>query len=187
MKELFNAVQLSHDLISRYLRVGMTAADATCGNGNDTVFLAKRVGPDGRVFAFDIQKEAIEAAKALAAKEGLTNITFIHDGHENIKAHITTGIDCVVFNLGYLPSSVSKVTTKKRTSVRALKAALSLLNPDGMMVCCAYVSHNGGMREFHAMKRALRRLDAALFQTMVFDQPNRKKCAPKVLFCKKKS
>ncbi|PNH03525.1 putative rRNA methylase ytqB, partial [Tetrabaena socialis] len=40
---------------SQVLRPGDTAVDATCGNGHDTLFLARAVGPGGHVFAFDIQ------------------------------------------------------------------------------------------------------------------------------------
>lgn len=38
--------------------------DATCGNGHDTLFLANLVGPNGTVYAFDIQEEAIEHTTA---------------------------------------------------------------------------------------------------------------------------
>ena len=31
--------------------------DATMGNGYDTVYLAKKVGPKGKVYAFDVQEE----------------------------------------------------------------------------------------------------------------------------------
>lgn len=30
--------------------------DATMGNGYDTVYLAKKVGPKGKVYAFDVQE-----------------------------------------------------------------------------------------------------------------------------------
>ena len=35
--------------------------DATMGNGYDTVYLAKKVGPKGKVYAFDVQEEAIKS------------------------------------------------------------------------------------------------------------------------------
>ncbi len=37
------------------IREGMTVVDATCGNGNDAQWLAERIGPQGHLFAFDIQ------------------------------------------------------------------------------------------------------------------------------------
>ena len=37
--------------------------DGTLGNGHDTVFLAKLVGPNGHVYGFDIQEQAIVSTK----------------------------------------------------------------------------------------------------------------------------
>lgn len=37
------------------IREGMTVVDATCGNGNDAKWLAEKIGPQGHLFAFDIQ------------------------------------------------------------------------------------------------------------------------------------
>ena len=41
--------------------------DATMGNGYDTVYLAKKVGPKGKEYVFDVQEEAIKStAKKVA-------------------------------------------------------------------------------------------------------------------------
>ena len=40
---------------------GARAIDATMGNGHDTLFLARAVGPQGRVIAFDVQDAALAA------------------------------------------------------------------------------------------------------------------------------
>ena len=186
MKDLFNAVALSHQLIESHVKPGMTVIDATCGNGNDTIFLSKRVGPAGKVYSFDIQTQAIKKAKALAEKESLSNIRFFLKSHEYLAELVTCDIDCVVFNLGYLPSSDSNRSTKARSTVKAFHSALKSLSVGGVIVCCAYVSHCGGMREFRKLIQFLRRLDAAKCQTMVFEQPNQIKYAPKVIFVRKK-
>ena len=39
--------------------------DATCGNGHDTLELARMVGPSGRVVSFDIQADALASAQTL--------------------------------------------------------------------------------------------------------------------------
>ena len=44
------------------VKEGDYAVDATLGNGHDTCFLAEIVGDSGKVFGFDIQKEAIESS-----------------------------------------------------------------------------------------------------------------------------
>src|SRR4051812_2315376 len=62
------AVQWSHLILSPRLRPGDVVVDATAGNGYDTLFLAERVLPGGRVFTFDVQAEAIEATRARLVK-----------------------------------------------------------------------------------------------------------------------
>ena len=42
---------------AQFVQPGDTVVDATCGNGGDTLWLARAVGPSGRVLAFDIQVE----------------------------------------------------------------------------------------------------------------------------------
>ena len=41
----------AHDWISRLVLPGDTVVDATAGNGHDTAFLARLVGPEGKVHA----------------------------------------------------------------------------------------------------------------------------------------
>jgi len=53
---------------------GQTICDLGCGNGFYTLELARRVGPDGIVYAVDIQPEMLRMLARQAATEGLTNI-----------------------------------------------------------------------------------------------------------------
>ena len=48
--------------------------DATMGNGYDTVYLAKKVGPKGKVYAFDVQEESIKYTSKKVAREELENV-----------------------------------------------------------------------------------------------------------------
>ena len=57
------------------LRKGMTFVDAGCGEGFFALPAAKIVGPEGRVYAFDINPESVAALNSNAAAEGLTNIS----------------------------------------------------------------------------------------------------------------
>lgn len=47
------------------LEKGDIAVDATMGKGNDTVLLAELVGISGKVYAFDIQREAVGITKRI--------------------------------------------------------------------------------------------------------------------------
>src|SRR6187200_825592 len=83
------AVQWSHVIQSGRLRAGDVVVDATAGNGHDTVFLAQHVLPGGRVFAFDLQQEAIEATKSQISKHEIPitreeDIILHHAGHERM-------------------------------------------------------------------------------------------------------
>lgn len=56
------------------VRKGMTVADVGAGAGYFSVKLARKVGPEGVVFATDIQPRMLELLRDYAAQHGLTNI-----------------------------------------------------------------------------------------------------------------
>lgn len=56
---------------------GSRVADVGAGGGWFTVRLARRVGPNGRVYAEDVQPQMLEATTRRAAREGLPNIRYI--------------------------------------------------------------------------------------------------------------
>ena len=56
------------------VRPGQTICDMGCGNGFYTLELARRVGPEGLVYAVDIQPEMLRMLAEVASREGLTNI-----------------------------------------------------------------------------------------------------------------
>jgi ubiquinone/menaquinone biosynthesis C-methylase UbiE len=59
------------------LRRGLTVVDYACGPGHYTIPIAEQVGPDGRVYAVDIQPMAMETIQRKAARKGLKNITTV--------------------------------------------------------------------------------------------------------------
>ena len=64
------------DLIMDALRIAerATVADIGAGSGFFTVRLARRVGPNGVVYAEDIQLPMLESIKRRVSREGLTNV-----------------------------------------------------------------------------------------------------------------
>ncbi|MFY9528861.1 MAG: methyltransferase domain-containing protein [Candidatus Acidiferrales bacterium] len=58
------------------LKPGHTVVDLGSGAGMDTFLAAQRVGPTGRVFGFDLTREMVERARAIAARAGFANVTF---------------------------------------------------------------------------------------------------------------
>lgn len=60
------------------LRPGMRVADVGAGVGYHTVRLARRVGPEGHVWATDIQEEMVAQLRRRVEAEGLRNVTVVH-------------------------------------------------------------------------------------------------------------
>ena len=132
-----------------HLGEGDTAVDFTMGNGNDTLFLSKAVGESGKVYAFDIQEDALISTRAhLEANGAPENYTLICASHHRVKEFVTEPIKAGMFNLGYLPRSGRKaVTTMRETTMPAVEAAIELLAPDGVLIVAIYPGHEEGALE----------------------------------------
>jgi len=146
--------------IAAVLGPGEGAIDATAGNGHDTLFLARRVGEKGKVFAFDVQSQALERARKRLAQEDLTGrMTWIHQGHEHMATAIPAPwrqcIRVVMFNLGYLPRGDKRLITRPDTTLVALEQAVCLLSPGGRISIVAYTGHTGGEEETEAVHQWL--------------------------------
>lgn len=140
---------LHKHFILEHLGEGDVAVDFTMGNGNDTLFLSRTVGESGRVYAFDIQKEALLSTEVHLKSEGAPeNYTLICASHHLVKEYVNEPIKAGVFNLGYLPRSGKKsVTTMRETTFPAVRAALELLAPDGVLIVAIYPGHEEGALE----------------------------------------
>ena len=147
-------------LIKQHIQDDSIVIDATCGNGNDTLFLAEQV-PNGKVFGFDIQKEAIEHTKEKIAS--FKHVTLIHDGHENIlndiPSDIIGNVDAAIFNLGYLPKGDKTIVTKPETTIQAIESIFKLLSTEGIIVLVIYHGHKEGQIERDELLRYLENFD----------------------------
>lgn len=129
------------------------AVDATCGNGTDTEFLAK-LGFK-QVVGFDIQERAATITRARLRNAGLNNVGLILDGHETLGRHIADEIDCVMFNLGYLPHGDETISTHKTSSLVALSYATRMLSKTGIISVLCYPGHSQGKEETRAVQKWL--------------------------------
>ena len=141
--------ELHKHFILEHLGEGDVAVDFTMGNGNDTLFLSKTVGANGRVYAFDIQEAALASTEAFLKSEGAPeNYTLICASHHRVKEFVREPIKAGMFNLGYLPGSGKKaVTTMRETTMPAVEAALDMLLPDGVLIVAIYPGHEEGALE----------------------------------------
>ena len=149
---LRNARHLAADYMVRSVRDGDTVVDATMGNGKDTLFLCELVGETGHVYAFDVQAEAVERTRERVKEAGFAQRTqLLLAGHETMAEHVKEPVQAVMFNLGWLPGAEHVVTTKVNTTLEAVRAAVSLIAPGGIVTVCVYPGHEEGTRELHAL------------------------------------
>lgn len=144
----------AHAWLEPVLAPGGTALDATCGNGHDTLFLARAVAPGGAVHAFDLQPAAIERSRRRlgAAATGASLQWYCQDHADLAKALAGTRLDAAMFNLGWLPRSDSDIVTTPASTTAALDAVLTLLRPGARMTIICYRGHAGGASEAAAVQ-----------------------------------
>ena len=158
--ELKSARYLAREVILRAVEPGDTVVDATMGNGHDTQMLCETVGPEGRVWAFDVQAQAVEETRNRLRAQGLDGrAELILSGHEHMAEYVKGPVKAVMFNLGWLPGGDHAVTTRWETTRTAVESALDLLAPMGVLVICAYPGHAEGEREKQELTAFLGGLD----------------------------
>lgn len=164
------------------------AVDATCGNGHDSLFLAKRAT---HLFCFDIQPAAIQNTQALLESESQSTplncvTTFIQDSHSNLCSHLRKNsdehadqfarkIDIAMFNLGFLPKSADlKITTEASSTATAIQQAMQCLATNGLISILCYRGHPGSVAEFKAVQKVINSLDQTAWRCQQFDsiRPN---------------
>jgi SAM-dependent methyltransferase len=136
------------------LRRGGHVVDATAGNGQDTRFLARGVGPRGRVDAFDIQARALtRARRRLDGDDEAAAVVWHRADHARMARHLgtETRIDAAMFNLGWLPGGDRTIVTHPGPTLTALETVRARLVPGGRLCVVAYRGHPGGREEASAV------------------------------------
>ncbi|WP_353854871.1 class I SAM-dependent methyltransferase [Bacillus sp. Bos-x628] len=179
----------SKELLERACQKGDIVIDATMGNGHDTLYLANLVGEDGQVFAFDIQKEALnETSKRLG--DQYPHVHLIHDGHEKMADHLPDDvhgqISGAMFNLGYLPGGNKAVTTQAHTTIEAIKQLIEWLRPGGLIVLVIYHGHPEGKTERDALINYCQSLSHEEVQVLSYQYMNIHNDPPFVVAIEKK-
>lgn len=171
--------KISHYIISNFLLNKNVAIDATLGNGHDTDFLCKNFD---RVYSFDIQKTACD--NYLEKKND--NVKVINDSHHMLEEYIDENVDCIMYNLGFLPGGDKNITTKSSTSLESIKIGLSMLNSGGIMTICLYRGHTEGKEEENLIIPYLKKMDKSKYGVMYHSFLNRNENAPILIVIEKK-
>ena len=156
-------VALAQALWSTVIRPNVdTVIDATCGNGYDSVAIAKLLfqknSDENKCYAqlicLDIQKEACENTRQLLKQtleqdnDTITTCTdyyndhvdVLHASHEVLpRPKNDTSVGLVVYNLGWLPNHTEKdCITTMETTVLSITDALLMIRIGGMLSVVTY-------------------------------------------------
>ena len=171
-----------------YIDKGDTAVDATCGAGQDTAMLAEAVGKDGRVYAFDIQEEAVRRTEERLRVHGLSNVRVLKESFASMNAYVPEGsASAVVFNLGYLPGGDHGITTTAGETPGGLACALAALRPGGILTVVMYDGHDEGREEKQRVMKWAEALDPKLYHAVYVNMLNQRNHPPEILWVTKKN
>lgn len=171
---------LYHVIIKNYIKYKLTAIDATLGNGRDTDFLSENFE---KVYAFDIQKTAVDNY----SNKKKDNVVLINDSHSNFNKYVEEDVQCIVYNLGFLPGGDKSITTNAPTSLDSIKQGLELLSPGGYMFIACYIGHDEGKKEYSCINEYLYNLPTKRYGVMEQCFINRHNNPPKLFIIEKNS
>lgn len=180
-----NIINYCHQLILNQIKPNDIVIDATCGNGQDTLFLARLV-PHGHVYGFDIQTTALLKTKQLLTKNHFKNYTLFSISHSKmleLLPALQNKINIITFNLGYLPHGNKQITTQPETTIKALNASLKLLKRGGLCLIVVYRGHQTGFNESIILKAYLKTLNKKFKINYYYNTTNKK--APYLITIKK--
>lgn len=110
------------------LRSGMAVADIGAGTGYFSIRMAKRIAPDGKVYAVDLQPEMLDRLRQRAAKQKVTNIETVLGGEADPKLPANS-MDMMIM------VDVYHEFSQPQRMLRALRTALKA---DGRLVLLEY-------------------------------------------------
>lgn len=112
-----------------HLQPGDTVLDLACGTGLNLPFLARKVGPEGRVICLDLSESMLELARRRARENQWHNVLFVHDDAQTFRLEplgisrvdgiiityavplIANHVHAIVNAIGYLKDGGRLVTT----------------------------------------------------------------------------
>ena len=184
---LLPALAFARQLIESRLKNGGRALDGTAGNGRDTLFLAQLVGGNGKVWAFDIQAQALSNTAGLLRENGVEGqVELIAASHADLADYVREPLDAAMFNFGYLPGGDKTVTTKADSSVHAMQAAAALLAEGGLLTAVVYSGHPTGRAEAAAIEQWAAALPQEQYQVLHYRFTNQRNHPPQLLAIEKR-
>ena len=90
---MINLLEIEKNFLIPHIKKGGVAVDFTMGNGHDTLWLSEAMGEGGKVYAFDIQPQALQNTEALLKEKApAENYHLILDSHSNVLNYVSEKI-----------------------------------------------------------------------------------------------
>ena len=172
---------LSHLYLNEIINQDDVMIDATCGRGHDTLFLAKHCK---QVYAFDIQKDAIDSTQNLLNEHNINNVQLIHDSHEHFNEYVKS-FKGAIFNLGYLPKGDKSITTRAKSTIYTIDLMLNHITSNGFILLVIYPGHLEGRHEAKEIDGYLKTLNHKTYRIIKTHLPYQDNHPPYILWITK--
>lgn len=116
---------ISHLREKKYILPSMKGADFGCGSGYFTVLLAQEVGPEGRIYAIDIDNESLKAAQEFIDQFGIKNVRFLNENLE-----ISSGLEPDSVDFVF----ISQLFYQSDAPEKIIQSAKKVLKPNGYLI-----------------------------------------------------
>ncbi len=127
------------DIISQFhIDPGMSVADLGSGAGFYSILCAKTVGPSGRVYAVDVQKDLLQKIQAEASAQGVHNIKLVWGDldHKNGTTLGDVSVDRVL-----IINTLFQIENRDEMITEACR----ILKPKGKLLFVDWTDSYGGM------------------------------------------
>ncbi len=109
----------------KHILPGMKGADFGCGGGYFTSLLANEVGPEGKIYAIDLQEDALKEAQEFLSHLGLKNVKFLKQDLEVNCGLPDNSVDFVF---------ISQVLYQSEEPEKIISEAKRVLKPNGHLI-----------------------------------------------------
>lgn len=157
MFSIIGILDFSKMMIDQYQDINKVAIDMTLGRGNDSLYLQDKFK---KVYAFDIQLEAIENAKQ---RLDLNKVEIIYDNHQNVDLYVEENVKLVIYNLGFLINGDQSISTNHSSTINSLNKVISLVEKKGLVIIVVYPGHENGKKESLYLDEYIKNLNPSDF------------------------
>lgn len=186
-RRLKTATTINQILLQQLLAPGMITIDATLGKGNDAKTLLELTAPDGRLYGFDIQPEALRITTEKLSAISKERYQLFDTGHQTIAEYVAEPCDLAIFNLGYLPSGDKAITTLLESTVLGVAQAFNALKVGGLLMVTVYPGHEEGHREAQALATWFGAQPQQIADVLHYEFVNHKNAPPHTYLLEKRS